>query len=614
MKHLLSVLLVLFALPAYASTWYVDYVNGNDANAGTSFAAAWKTVFTNIQSGDTVRIAKSPDPTSLGVVGYWISGSRTLTLTNALTANISQCNTSWIPVTATSANVDTSVRKEGSASVKVIIPGSAGTGRVAYMTNGNAAVDFSAYKQVSFWVLSSSVITNSTLSLRLCSDTLGLVSVQTITIPAIGSANRWVPITVNIGSALPVAVSSFALYQDVDNAVIRNFWLDNIIACKDSTSTNALTLTSLVGKNTTAEPEWYPIGSINDTVVMIDNDTLNVTPTTGRGYYGPGGVSEAVTTYKRETIKTDMVNATTTVGWGWATNSNITYLGGWNTTGPVLDGATFYDGQSGFGYGFRPNGKTNSSMSNIGFVRYNIGFDGAAVTGNNDWQMTNCAGVGCTANAFTISTSYRCQLVNCYGLNSGGANLSMSAGGRNKISGFNFSSGLSFNTIASSCSENDFKSGRIDNNTSYGIYLASGNNSISSVNFFSNSTYGILYDGGGETLLYSCVSSNNATSATSSLNPANRPIYFNCTFYDAIIGGTASAIDITGYNVFSDNHNNTATNSRIINKLFTIYQDLTNARPSGASAASWAVKSSNVLVTSAAPPPACASPRLCFRR
>ena len=48
---------------------YVDYENGNDSNDGTTFANRKKTLTSAsgaASAGDTVRVAKSPDPTSLG--------------------------------------------------------------------------------------------------------------------------------------------------------------------------------------------------------------------------------------------------------------------------------------------------------------------------------------------------------------------------------------------------------------------------------------------------------------------------------------------------------------------------------------------------------------------
>ena len=48
---------------------YVDYENGNDSNDGTTFANRKKTITSassGASAGDVIRLAKSPDPTSLG--------------------------------------------------------------------------------------------------------------------------------------------------------------------------------------------------------------------------------------------------------------------------------------------------------------------------------------------------------------------------------------------------------------------------------------------------------------------------------------------------------------------------------------------------------------------
>ena len=73
-------------------TYYIDYENGDDGNAGDSFAAGhpWKTItlgatLARIAPGDIIKIAKSPAPTSLGCTAAWTNLSRTVTLTTAQT-------------------------------------------------------------------------------------------------------------------------------------------------------------------------------------------------------------------------------------------------------------------------------------------------------------------------------------------------------------------------------------------------------------------------------------------------------------------------------------------------------------------------------------------------
>ena len=52
--------------------WYVDHLNGNDSNNGQSFANRKKTldsIDSLVSAGDTVRVAKSPDPTLITNAG-----------------------------------------------------------------------------------------------------------------------------------------------------------------------------------------------------------------------------------------------------------------------------------------------------------------------------------------------------------------------------------------------------------------------------------------------------------------------------------------------------------------------------------------------------------------
>lgn len=65
------------------NTFYLDYENRDDSKDGSSWANAWKTITSGataarIAPGDTIRIAKSPDPTSIGNA-TWTNLSKTVT-------------------------------------------------------------------------------------------------------------------------------------------------------------------------------------------------------------------------------------------------------------------------------------------------------------------------------------------------------------------------------------------------------------------------------------------------------------------------------------------------------------------------------------------------------
>ncbi len=365
----------------YAGAWKITVIDANNFDligstyststsvtvtprGGSSKADAWKTYTSGataarIAAGDTIRVMGSPDETSIGNA-TWTNNSKTITLAGAVTANVSTCETAWTASSNVTCSTDATNFKEGTKSVTAAIASGFTTGKAAYFATGT--IDLSGYQQISFWFRTDTAIAASTLSLRLCTDTAGATSVHTIAIPAIPSVNIWIPITVNLGSNLNSAIASVALYCDLDPATVT-ITLDNIIACKDATSADSLSLTSLIGKvwnrcwvaSTTyatndirkptqpnrngfrykvtaggggaagsSEPTWpigigttvtdgaltwtcegmedtyYKIQSINGTTVKLDGYNAINASGTANNYQG---ATETVATYKRECIK-----------------------------------------------------------------------------------------------------------------------------------------------------------------------------------------------------------------------------------------------------------------------------------------------------------------------
>ena len=93
---------------------YLDLVNGNDANDGSTFALRKKTLNSaTYNSGDTVRVMASPDPTSLGQSATFTNGSDTITLASAVTANIDTCENAWTASANVTSTVSSSNFREG---------------------------------------------------------------------------------------------------------------------------------------------------------------------------------------------------------------------------------------------------------------------------------------------------------------------------------------------------------------------------------------------------------------------------------------------------------------------------------------------------------------------
>jgi hypothetical protein len=375
------------------ATFYLDPENGNDANDGTSFANRWKTLTNGattarIAPGDTIRVIASPSPTSVGQSVSWINGAKTITLSTPVTANISTGASLW---TAANANVTTSVnttdRKTQSSSTSIVIGSGFTTGKVAYLDFINP-IDYSGYKQASFWIKLSTAINSGVLSLRLCSDNLGNTTVTTINVPAIPIANYWLPITVNVGSAFGSVIRSVALYATIDPGTLTVF-LDSIIACKDAVDNDSLTLNSLIGKNSAGEA-WWTIQEINDTTISFDS-LSNELPTFSRGYYGTEG---SATLYKREPISSynivtpllGTVNESGTLG------SQIVISGGWDRTN--------MSSQSGDTWIYQPsvtqitNNQSYTTIDKISFSRCQIPilFGGDDKVGN---VLDNCQVLSC---------------------------------------------------------------------------------------------------------------------------------------------------------------------------------------------------------------------------
>lgn len=292
-------------------------------------------------------------------------------LNSALTADICDCETVWSSV----SNVITSLSfpdcKQNKGASTVSIAAGFTTGKAAYFATGT--LNLSGYQQVSFWIkqTSGTVAIAGDISIRLCTDTAGATSVHTVPVPAIGGLNRWTCFTVNLGTNLNSAIASVALYVDTDRAA-QTFIIDNIIAVKAASSPDCLSLVSLIGKNS-ADEYWWPIQSITGRRVILSCDSsVNSTSTSQRGY---SGVTETVTTYKRETLKPVLGSAT----WGTipedGTSSNhIIFEGGWDDVSmSTKNMETWIDGQNGGVIGISTNGFDWIDLKSIRLVRYGTG-------------------------------------------------------------------------------------------------------------------------------------------------------------------------------------------------------------------------------------------------
>ena len=380
--------------------FYLDPVGGNDTNDGSTWELAWKTITAGataarIAPGDTIKVAKSPDPTSIGNA-TWNNLSKTVTLASALTANVDLCETAWTAATDVVTSVSATYRKEGSNEMQFSAYAAFTTGKMAYKALGSA-IDFSAYQQISFWFRTSAVVAANTLKICLCSDTTGDTIVDEFVIPAIDSSAYNYAITIDKGSALGSSIQSVAIYAIADPAT-TTFLIDNIIACKASSAADSLSLTSLISKNAAAsggDEGWYTIQSINGTTVLLDSGPGTI-PTSGRGYFG---TTETVTTYKREAFR--VLYTACAIQDSGTSGNLLEFQGGYDPATGDQDGETYFDPGSGRGNGFDLANKSYLLVNKINMVRaaYGINLTGVTYSEVTAHNFSGCQSSGVYLNA-----------------------------------------------------------------------------------------------------------------------------------------------------------------------------------------------------------------------
>jgi hypothetical protein len=371
-KFIFLILIFLISSYAWGGTHYhLDPLNGNDTNNGTTWALAWKTLTTGasaatLVAGDTVLIAKSPDPVSIGNA-TWTDSSATVTLAGAQTANIDLCEAAgWDTAVYVNRSTDTTTwRKQGTYNKAFTIKAAFTTGIIAWENIAN--LDLAAYSTISLWMRTSADVAANSFAIYLCSDDAGVTPVDSIIVTTALKANRWCAVSISAGT-LHNDIESIALYARLDPGAVT-LYVDNILAC------NNLTLNSVIGKNTSLE-SWWVIQSINGTSVILSSIGQYVA--SGNTKYQ--GTTGTVATYVRSTFLTDVPSLeTSTVNVlnesGTTRTVVVYYMGGCNTANENMqqDGETWLDGQLGFGYGLVFSGRSYINISNLGLVRYYIG-------------------------------------------------------------------------------------------------------------------------------------------------------------------------------------------------------------------------------------------------
>lgn len=285
--------------------------------------------------------------------------AKTILLDTPLTKNIHLCDyysatlNNWTPGTnVTSANLSTTVWKEGYSSVAVVCAAGVGQLQILAKSATPTSLDLSAYSGISF-KLQCTTLTNvndNHLVVKLYSDTGCTVEVESLAVPKVSLvANVFHNVVINKGAALSNDVKGIALYASGATFTSKTFYIDNFIAIYDPTNPKYLTHATLISTNPNEQVNSgntegrYGTKCINDRIVIIDNHTASMA-NNGRGYWGRTGNFPI---YLMEPIDTNGMAGGTT---GTMFPSKAGVAGSWcyiefgyNTGTTTIDGETWLD-------------------------------------------------------------------------------------------------------------------------------------------------------------------------------------------------------------------------------------------------------------------------------
>lgn len=328
---------------------------------GSSWTDAWLTptsgaTAARVAAGDTIRIAKTDDPVSIGNA-TWTKNSTTVTLATAQTVTIDNCETAWTAANSATVTRNNTVDqfKEGSYSANIVTPASTLTNtKYAYRTLP-ATLNLSTYNAITFWIYSDShTVAANNLVIKLCSDTTGDTAVDTFTFPAsIAVQQRWIPVTITRdgGGNLGSNIQSISYYTGSSNpGNTRTYRFDNFSAC----SSTGLNLNMLIGRSSnsysTTEP-WYTMNGIDGTTITLGGET-NSSPRAYYGWYTTGSSPSTVTTYYLKPLISATTRTEQSGGGLWTLNTSgtltspVVWSGGWNKTNTTQDGCTWLDNRT----------------------------------------------------------------------------------------------------------------------------------------------------------------------------------------------------------------------------------------------------------------------------
>lgn len=393
---------------------YLDPVAGNDANDGLSFANRKRTLgalTTSAVNGDDIRVIASLAPFSVGSA-TWTDNSSSVAFTNNANQLIETCESGWVASTNVTLNFNTFGRKTGAAHMECTIAAAFTTGKLAYKTLA-APLTLSAFQQIAtFFRTNSTSSTVMDFKIALCSDTTGdtiVAEVNRVLTTSEITANLWRALMLDYGSAFPVtSINSIAIYINTDPSTSsRVFSFDHFVACKAPGAADLIDLYSLIGKNTSGEPEWYPVWGLSENGVVVGaSRTSNLSTNPPRPYRG---VSEAVTTY----ILNPLVPSPWADADGQINRNLLNITGGWDRTAMSSQtGETWLSGAyQNKGFSGTISSNYSNHVINIGFAHCTTAMNSAVVGGYNNsrqarYEFLGIVGCETPISYYTSSVGY----------------------------------------------------------------------------------------------------------------------------------------------------------------------------------------------------------------
>lgn len=293
---------------------HIDHINGDDANDGSTWALAKKTIPTTGLTSTTVKCRKT-EVEEMAVNATFVHGDSELEASSVVGMAIDEAIGNTWSSGITGVTLGTySIRKRGSSCQQFALATSFSGGKIAWKTLP-AVTDYSGMNKICLYFSGNHVANTNNINIRicLCSDANGDAIVNDLPIDTISVINtNLICMVLDNGGALGSSIQSVAIYCDNVTSAVQ-------IRVNCIFAANEITNQTLIGS------------SIDDNgarcvVDYIDGATLYL----GNPYIGENDLLPIQKVEPAISIAT------------LPTNNNVTISGGWNITTDEVDGFTWF--------------------------------------------------------------------------------------------------------------------------------------------------------------------------------------------------------------------------------------------------------------------------------